>query len=174
MNTVPDAPVTRRPPVSRRLVVTAVLMPLLGVVGGLAWLWLAHPAQWEARESGIVLTEAAARGRFAVIVVFVAIGVIASFVWAWGATWALPDLGWLLIPLVLVLTAVAALIAWRVGVELGPPAPGSVAGVSIGDRLPDRLGVDGLAPFLVWPIFGLIGVIGATWMAPRGARDPRE
>lgn len=145
-------------------------MLLLGVVAGLVWIQLAHPAEWEARDGGIVLTEAAARGQFSVIVVFVLIGLIASLLWGWIATWMLPDLGWLLVPFVLVLTSLAAVIAWRVGVELGPPPPATVAGVSVGDRIPSQLAVDGLAPFLVWPIFGLVGVVGATWAGAR-SRD---
>jgi hypothetical protein len=86
---------------------------------------------------------------------------------AWAATWVLTDLGWLVIPLILVLTLLAAVIAWRIGVALGPPSPASVAGVSVGDRLPSKLGIDGLTPFLVWPIFGLVGVVGATWTGAR-------
>lgn len=142
-------------------------MLVLAVVAGLVWLWLAEPAEWEVREAGVVLTEAASRGQFSVIVVFVLVGVVTSFVWAWAATWVLDGLGWLLIPAVVVLTTIAAVVAWRVGVDLGPPPPGSVTGVSVGDRIPAQLEVDGLAPFLVWPIFGLAGVIGATWTKGR-------
>ncbi|MET0929668.1 MAG: hypothetical protein ABWX74_09120 [Aeromicrobium sp.] len=163
-------PTAARPAGVRRLVVASLAMLLLGIGAGLVWIQLANPALWEARDGGLVLTEAAARGQFSVIVVFVLIGVVVSLVWGWCATWALPDLGWLLTPVVAVMTALAAVIAWRVGVELGPPPPGTVEGVSVGDRVPSQLGIDGLAPFLVWPIFGLVGVIGATWAGAR-SRD---
>ena len=159
-----------RPVTPRRVVVVSLAMLLLGIVSGLAWILLASPAQWEVREGGIVLTEAASRGQFSVIVVFVLIGIIVSLLWGWTATWLLADLGWLVIPLVVVLTSLAAVIAWRVGVELGPPPPGSVAGLSVGDRVPAQLVVDGLAPFVVWPVFGLVGVVGATWAGAR-SRD---
>ena len=165
-------PVSERTSVARRLLVSTLATILLGIVAGLVWLWLAHPAEWEARANGIVLTEAASKGQFSVIVVFVIIGAIASIVGGWVAVRVLPDLGWLLTPVVLVLTVVAGLVAWRVGVELGPPSPGSVAGVQVGDRVPSELAVDGVAPFLVWPIFGLVGVIGATWAGDR--RTGRE
>ncbi|MCW2769102.1 MAG: hypothetical protein JWR27_535 [Aeromicrobium sp.] len=137
-------------------------MLLLGIAAGFVWLWLANPAEWEARAEGIVLTEAAARGEFAVIVVFVLIGAVTSLAWAWGATVVLGDIGWVITPIVVVLSVVASILAWRVGVELGPPDPGSVSGVKVGDTIPARLAIDGVAPFLVWPIFALVGVVLGT------------
>jgi hypothetical protein len=160
-------PIVAPDSVTRRLVTTCLTVLLLGIVAGLVWVQLASPAEWEVRDGGIVLTEAASRGQFSVIVVFVAIGVALSIVAGWGATWALPALGWLVIPVVVLLTTLAALIAWRVGVELGPPPPTSVTDVAVGDRVPAQLFVDGVAPFLAWPIFGLVGVIGATWTGSR-------
>jgi hypothetical protein len=155
----------------RRLVIVVLGTLLTGVVGGLVWLWLARPAEWEGRNGGLVLTEAAARGQFAVVVVFVLVGVVASVVSGWATVRLLPGIGWLAVPLVVVLSTLAAIVAWRVGVELGPPDPSTVAGVADGDRVPARLAVDDVAPFLVWPIFGLAGVIGATWSD--GRRDVR-
>ncbi len=155
-DTRPAAPV-------RRVLLVSLGTLLTGLVGGLVWLWLAHPAEWEGRNGGLVLTEAAARGQFSVVVVFVLVGVVASVVTGWVTARVLPDLGWLVVPLVLVLSTLAALVAWRVGVELGPPDPATVAGVADGDRVPARLAVDTVGPFLVWPIFALAGVIIATW-----------
>ncbi len=149
----------------RRLVLSGLVAVVLGVASGLAWLWIAQPAEWEAREGGIVLTEAAARGQFSVIVVFVVIGLVVSLVGGWALVQWLPDLGGWVAPLVAVLTTLAALIAWRVGVELGPPPPDTVTGAAIGDRIPSELVIDSIAPFLVWPIFGLAGVMAATWAA---------
>lgn len=160
------SPVTS-PSVARRLLLSTLAAILLGIVAGLVWLWLAQPAEWEARSNGIVLTEAASKGQFSVIVVFVMIGAVASVLCGWAVVRVLPQLGWLLTPVVVGLTLAACLVAWRVGVELGPPSPGSVAGVKVGDRVPSELAVDGGAPFLVWPIFGLVGVIAATWFGER-------
>lgn len=167
----PGVPVAERTSTARRLLVSTLAAALLGIIGGLVWLWLARPAQWEAREGGLVLTEAASRGQFSVVVVYVIVGVVTSMVCGWTVARVLPGLGWLVTPCVVVLTAVAAVVAWRVGVELGPPPPGTVAGVRTGDRVPSELAVDGIAPFLVWPIFGLVGVIAATWAGERRAGD---
>lgn len=142
-------------------------MLLTGVAAGFVWLWLAQPAEWEVRGTGIVLTEAAARGQFSVIVVFVVIGAVASAVWGWTAGRMLPELGGLLAVHVVVLTLVGSVIAWRTGVWLGPPDPRSVSGLSAGDRVPSELAVDGITPFLTWPILGLVGLIGAAWSGSR-------
>jgi hypothetical protein len=158
----------------RRLAVAALVAAAVGVAAGLVWLWLAHPARWEARDGRLVLTEAAARGQFSVVVVFVLIGVIVSVVGGWLVVRLVPELGWLAVPAVLVLTTLAALVAWRVGVALGPPDPSSVSGVADGDRVPSRLVIDSVAPFLVWPIFGLAGVIGGTWSDGRQVSERSE
>lgn len=146
-------------------------MLLLGVAAGFVWEWLADPAEWQVRDSGIVMTEAGSTGQFSVIVVFVLVGAVASLVWGSLTAWTLRDLGWVLTPFIIALTLVASLITWRLGVHLGPPDPSSVSGVSVGDRIPSELAVDGMSPFLVWPIFGLVGLIGATWM--RRGEDSR-
>lgn len=158
-----------RPSTVRRLSIASLGALTIGIAVGLVWLWLAAPARWEARDTGIVLTEAAARGQFSVVVVFVLAGIVASTAFGWIVAQLLPALGWLLTPVVIVLATLAALVAWRVGVELGPPPPTSVQGLAVGDRVPSQLAVDGIAPFLVWPVFGLVGLIGAVW-----SRDGRR
>lgn len=167
MSEVSTVSVTPARAVGRRLVLSGLVTVVLGILSGLAWLWIAKPAEWEAREGGIVLTEAAARGQFSVIVVFVIIGLVVSLVGGWLLVQTVPDLGWWAAPLIMVLTALAALIAWRVGVQLGPPPPDTVTGAAVGDRIPAELAIDSIAPFLVWPIFGLAGVMAATWASGR-------
>jgi hypothetical protein len=136
-------------------------MLLLGVAAGFVWERLATPAEWEVTNRGLLMDEAASKGQFSVIIVFVAIGAVASFAWGGFTAWTLRDLGWFVPPFIIVLTLVGAVIAWRLGVQLGPPDPSSVRGVSIGGHIPARLAVDGFSPFLVWPICGLTGFIGA-------------
>jgi hypothetical protein len=158
--------------VRTRLVLTTAAMLLLGVAAGFVWVWLAHPAEWEVNANGIVLTEAAAKGQFSVIVVFVLIGVVASFLWAWFAVTELREIGWLITPLVIVATLLAAVIAWRLGVQFGPADPRSVAHPAVGDMLPSKLAIDGVPPFLAWPIFGLLGVLWAGSWDRREAEQP--
>lgn len=141
-------------------------MLLLGVAAGVVWQWLAKPAEWEVRSDGsIVLTEIAARDQFGVIVVFIIAGAAASLVWGFASTYALADLEWRLTPLVVVTTLVAGVIAWRVGVALGPVGPQAAVDPAVGALLPSKLAIDGFAPLVVWPIFGVLGVFLATLMS---------
>ena len=150
-----------------RVVPWSVGMLVLGVVGGLVWLWLAEPAEWEVTASGIILTEEAARGQFGVLVMFVSVGAVVCFCWGLVAGHVLRELGWVLVPVFAVVAELAALIAWRVGVELGPTHPRDVADPSLGDRLPAPLEIDAVAPFLVWPMFALAGLLLAAWLDRR-------
>lgn len=147
-------------------------MLLLGVAAGVVWQWLANPAEWEVRTDGrIVLTEMASRGQFGVIVVFVIAGAVASLIWGFATGLGLRDLGWRLTPLVILTTVAAALIAWQIGMALGPDGPQSAVDPAVGDKLPSKLAIDGVAPFVVWPIFGVLGVLLAAWMSNE-AEDP--
>ena len=144
---------------------SVVAMLLLGVGAGAVWQWQAKPAQWEVRSDGsIVLTEIAAGDQFGVIVVFVIAGAVVSLIWGFTTAYALRDLEWRLTPLVIVTTLVAAVIAWRVGIALGPVGPQAAVDPSVGERLPSKLAIDGVAPFVVWPTFGVLGVFVATLM----------
>ncbi len=153
-----------------RWLLIALSAVLLGVVSGVVWAQLADPGLWEVRETGIVLTEDASRGQFSVIVVFALIGVIAALLWAAAMTVLARRGGWLLVACIAVGATVAGVLAWQVGMLLGPPPPESVTGLTLGDRVPDELRVDGIAPFLVWPIAALIGVLLGTW----GQSDPDD
>jgi hypothetical protein len=150
----------------KRLISLFAAMLVIGVVAGFVWAQLAHPAEWEVRTGGsIVLTEAAARDQFTVVALFMAVGAIGSVVWAWLTTLMLRKLGWWLTPVVIVATAGGAVIAWRLGITIGPDGPLAAVNPAVGDKLPSKLAVDSVAPFLVWPISGLLGVLGASWLS---------
>jgi hypothetical protein len=156
----------------KRIILAIVAMLVLGVVAAFAWAQFAHPAEWEVRTGGsIVLTEVAARDQFSVIVVFIVVGAIASLVWAWVTSVLLRDLGWWLTPLVVASTLAAAVIAWRLGIIVGPDGPLAAVKPAVGTKIPSKLAVDGIAPFLVWPILGLLGVLGATWTSREASAD---
>ncbi|WP_456698124.1 hypothetical protein [Aeromicrobium sp. P5_D10] len=152
--------------VRRQVALASIGVLAMGLVAGLIWLWLAEPAQWVVRDNGIALTEGAAKGQFSVIVLFVGIGVLGSLLAGIGIGWTLQELGWPITPLVIVLTTLAAILAWRIGVELGPSDPATVGG-AVGDKISAPLEVDALAPFLVWPIAGLAGVVLAICLDRR-------
>ena len=137
-------------------------MLLMGVAAGFVWERFTSPAEWEVRETGLVMDEAASKGQFTAIVVFVVVGIVASLLLGGVLAWSLRDMGWMTTPFVIVAAGAASVIAWRVGVHLGPPNPSSVKDVAVGDHVPARLSIDALAPFIAWPVFGLVGLIGST------------
>lgn len=156
-----------------------VAVVALGTASGFAWLLLANPAEWEVTADGIILTEEGAKGRFGVIVTFVLIGIVASFVWGLAAGLKLHDIGWPLVPLFVLGALLASVIAWQIGAAFGPPDPASVTGTSVGDKLPQKLTIDSFAPFLVWPIFALFGLLLAVYyssgdVGPKGSRHRDE
>lgn len=140
-------------------------MLLLGVVAGLLWLWLANPAAFKVTDQGAILDEEASKGRFGVIVTFVGISIVIAFLWGFFAGRVLHDRGWIMVPAFAVVATAAGLIAWKVGAILGPPDPASVKHAKLGDSIPQQLTIDAVAPFLVWPVFALVGLFLAVYLA---------
>ncbi|MEO6470691.1 MAG: hypothetical protein ABIR57_02540 [Aeromicrobium sp.] len=150
-------------------------MLILGAASGLVWLWLAEPAEYKVTPQGAILDEQGAKGRFGVIVTFVVIGMIAALLWGLLAGMQLSDRGWVMVPVFALASAAAGLIAWRVGVVLGPPDPATVRDTTIGHKIPQRLAIDTASPFLVWPIFALMGLfIAAYSTGDRGDKGARH
>ncbi|MEO6606016.1 MAG: hypothetical protein ABIN55_10420 [Aeromicrobium sp.] len=150
---------------------SAAAMLLLGVAAGFAWERAAHPAEWLVRPDGsIVLTEAASRDQFGVVVVFVTVGAVTSLIFGIGATLAMRELGWRLTPLIVVATLLGAVVAWQVGIELGPVGPQDAVDPGVGDLLPSKLEIDSIAAFFVWPVFGVAGLMLAEWLSKDTAK----
>lgn len=164
---------TATAPARTALIVASAL--IMGVAAGLIWWQLAEPGQWQMRDVGIALTEEASRGQFQVVVVFTLVGAIASLVWSVGVSLFSRGSGWPLVLMVIAGSVLASLIAWQTGALVGPPPPETVSGLSLGDTVPDELMVDSIAPFLVWPMAALVGVLLTSW-GQGGDRDdyPRE
>lgn len=151
-------------------------MLVLGVVVGGLWDAMARPAQWLVTERGIVLTEEASTRQVGVELLFVALGAGASLLAGLVVGYLLRRLGWAVVPVVVVGTSLAAVVAWRVGLWLGPGDPAATVDPRIGDRIPSSLAVESLASFMVWPIAGLVGVLLVTWAVgrPRRVSEPAE
>ncbi|MGJ9412033.1 hypothetical protein ACHAAC_04905 [Aeromicrobium sp. CF4.19] len=168
------APTRRR--VGARLGLSVLALLLLSVAAGWAWQLWAEPGRWEVTEAGVVLTQQAAQGQFGVEVLFVGIGALVCLLWAGVAGALCRDGGWVLAPVFAVAALGASLLAWQVGLALGPPDPTTVTGVSLGDTFPDQITVDSAVSFLVWPIAALGGlVLGlVTTVDARRSRGPAD
>lgn len=171
---------TAEPRVSRRevlrsIAVTCVAFVVLGCLA--AWLWAswAEPAHFVVTRNNAVMDELEAGRQFGTDVVYAAIAVIAGLVAGSVLGWRHARTGWALAVVTAGAAGVAALIAWRLGIVLGPPAPQSVLGdARVGDLVPERLDVHARGLLLLWPIAALVGFIpSAAAFDPKPVpRDP--
>lgn len=159
-------------PVVSSLIRWVALMLLLGAASGIAWLKLAEPAKYLVTDQGTILDEQASKGRFGVVVTFLVIGIVVSFVWGALAGLRLREHGWVLVPVFAIAAFAAGVLAWRIGVVFGPPDPATVTGVKLGGVIPERLAVDSFPPFLAWPILALVGLFAALASTGDRGHDP--
>lgn len=154
-----------------RLVCAAVVS---GVGAGAVWLWWAEPASWSVTPEAISLDEGGSQSQFAVIVTFIAIGCVVSLVWGALIARRAEAWGWLVVPATVGVTVVAAVVAWRVGVDFGPSSLESQLPAEAGDSVTSPLTVDSVVPFLVWPIAGLVAVVTVIALAARREKTSPE
>lgn len=141
------------------VVATAVAV---GLAGAVAWATWADPGTWVVVEGGLTMNEPGSRGQFGTVVTFVLVGLIAGLLLGLIAVVTSPRLGWTMTLIVGLLAVVASLIAWRLGVVIGPPDPTAVRDLSIGDSVPAELVVDTWVAFLAWPIGAMAGVLAGS------------
>jgi hypothetical protein len=156
----------------RRLVAVAVPI-LVGIVAGLLWVALTDRWYWTVTNGRLTMGEAAAIGQFRAVAMFVAIGVGVCAVWG-AMVGATSRASWRLVPFLIAGALVAAVVAWQVGLLVGPQDPSSHAErLSEGDKVAAQFVVDSVAPFLLWPVGALGGLLAATVLAA-GAQRSRQ
>ncbi|CAN5144354.1 hypothetical protein BH09ACT10_BH09ACT10_02690 [soil metagenome] len=137
----------------------------LALVVGVLWSWIASPALTLRTSEGLVLTEFASKDRFGVVVVYVCVSAAVSLVWGLWFGWAFRSRGWVLVPVAVVASLAAALVAYWFGVQVGPPDPTTVAGLKVGDTAPQQLALDTITPLFVWPALALVGIVWSVYLA---------
>lgn len=148
--------------------VTIVGFCVVGALAGVVWPLLAEPANYTVTESGVRLGEAEAAKQFGVTVAYAAIGALAAVCWGGFCAYRYAARGWPHVLVTLAGAAVAALLARRLGVLLGPPDPSTVVGsTSPGEHVPMQLDVNSYGVLLVWPVAALVGLLVVLiWLAP--------
>ena len=76
-----------------------------------------------------------------------------------------------MVPVFALVAVAAGLIAWKVGAILGPPDPATVKDAKLGGSIPQQLTIDAVAPFLVWPIFAMVGQFLAVYLTGDRGHD---
>lgn len=154
-----------------RLRSSLLIVVVAGVLAGIAWASLASPAALTVRPGGqIVLTEKHAAAQFSVVMLFLAIGALVSL--AWGVYCAVRFASWgaWMIGAAIVGAAIASVLCWLVGVQLGPSDPRALTHLTGGETVHDALRVDSVASFVVWPWCAVLAA-GLVTLVRKPARD---
>ena len=167
------APAHEAPPgwgeVARAGLVTVMIFAVLGCLA--AWLWSAwaDPARYLVTNNNAVMGELEAGRQFGPDVAYSVIAVVAGLVAGSILGWRYGRVGWVL-PVVTALAAAGAgVIAWQLGIALGPPDPRTLlGGAAAGDLVPERLDVHARGVLLLWPAAALVGLIASV-----AATDPK-
>lgn len=153
----------------RRAFVTLASSILVGVLAGVLWSRWADAGQWLAREDGLILTQNESRGVFAAVVLFTLIGFVSGWLGGVALGLAFRSLGALVVPLAVLWSGAASVLAWRIGERLGPPDPATVSGLAPGDLVPAALDINTWAPFIAWPMGAVFGILLVAWIPGRSA-----
>lgn len=146
----------------------------LGAAGGVAWWGLTDlPTYLVGPDGGANTSE---RGLAQVLgsdAWFTVIGAVVGLVLGTIAWRRLGRTGWPVVLLGTGTAALAALLCWAVGRELGPGEfTARLAAAQPGDRVPIELALRAKASLLVWPFFAVIPILLGSSLG-RDEEDPR-
>lgn len=136
---------------------------LSGILGGVVWWAIAKPAMWRITADGVTLSEDQSGHQFGVVISYVVIGAVVCFLFGVVLTVRVHE-HWVLVPVVAAMSGLAAAVAWQVGKFLGPDGPSRDTHGPVGTHVPAALSVGTAAPFVMWAVFGVAGVMVGTWL----------
>ncbi len=145
-----------------------------GIPAAFVWLWLGSPSEWLATERGLVLTESAATGRFQVVAVFTIIGVVLGVVAGVVVHRTTRPARWQVVVGLAAASSAAALVCWRLGVQLGPAPPQEATGLEVLETVPSQFAVDAITPFLLWPLAAVLSYTLSLYLSSEGADEDDE
>jgi hypothetical protein len=159
--------------VVRAVLITGALFLVAGLVGGWLWSEFADPPAFEVVRSTAIMGEEEAGRQFGVDVTFALIGLAVAFPLGLLTGWRWHRVGWPQAVACAVAAGIAAVVAWRLGVILGPEDPaGLLDGASVGDLLPEQLDVHARGLLLAWPVGALAGFVAAVLLFSRPPLPP--
>lgn len=167
----PPDPYARARPWEVSIAVSAAVFLGLGALAGWVWSWVAVPPDYMVYrpDYAYYASEAEFSRVFDMDLAFAVIGAVAALIGGVVVGWFCWRHGWAVTVLAGLGALGAAVIAWRLGVVLGPPSlADSTETASRGDVFTGPVDVGTRSILLVWPIAALVGVIIAVWLcAPR-------
>jgi hypothetical protein len=150
----------------RTILLVLLAYAVLGAVAGVVWEWVwTPPGQVIAKHQVFYDSYSSLRRVFTGTGFYVLVGAVASAVLALVVSILVRGRELMVLVLVLVGSALAAALMWRVGTWLGPADPATLAAHTTGrDTVPGELSVQGKSPYLVWPFVSLL-VMSAVYFA---------
>jgi hypothetical protein len=161
---------------SGSVVRTALLVLLayavVGAVAGVIWEWIwTPPGQVIDRHQVLFDSYASLRRVFTGTGLYALVGGLASALLALAVTTLTRGRELWVLLFVIVGSAIGAALMWRVGTQLGPTDPASIAAHTSGHTtVPGDLSITGKSPFLVWPMTSLfvLAMIYFAWPGGSG------
>jgi hypothetical protein len=159
---------------------------VLGVVAGVVWEWVwTPPGQVISQHQLFYDSDASLRRVYTGTGIYVVVGAVASALVALVVCLRTRGRELLVLVLILVGSALAAALMWRVGTLLGPANPATLAAHTTAlTRTHGQLTVAGKSPYLAWPMasllvlalvyFGWPGSLAARTHADEPSTDHRE
>ena len=134
-----------------------------GLLGGLAWAQLTHPAEYLVTRDGAYLDEQGLGEVFAADGWFLVIGLVLGCLAGAALTYAFRRHGWVAVLAVLAGSCLASYLCYQVGHALGPAALNPrLDAAAPGDRVPVPLTIKASGVYLGWPIGAMFGALLAT------------
>ena len=157
----------------RTILMVLLAYAVLGAVAGVVWEWVwTPPGQVIAKHQVFYDSYSSLRRVFTGTGLYVLVGAVASAVLALAVSLLVRGRELMVLALVLLGSALAAALMWRVGTQLGPADPASLAAHATGRHtVPGELSVQGKSPYLVWPFVSLL-VLSAVYFAWPGRAIP--
>jgi len=143
---------------------------VLGAVAGVVWEWIwTPPGQVVQGHQVFFDSYASLRRVFTGTGLYVLVGAVASALLSLGVVLLARGRELLTLLLIVVGSAIAAALMWRVGTLLGPGDPASLAAhTAKRTSVPGPLSVEGKSPYLIWPMTSLF-VLALVFFARPGS-----
>jgi hypothetical protein len=142
---------------------------VLGAVAGAVWEWVwTPPGQVIVQHHVLYDSYSSLRRVFTGTGLYVLVAAVASALLTLLVTVLVRGRELLVLAMVVLGSAIAAALMWRVGTLLGPDDPATVAAHTVGrTTVPGNLTVAGKSPFLIWPMVSLfvVALIYFAWPA---------
>lgn len=166
--TLLDRPVSRVSPLVQRIIIQVGAALVVGALAGLIWHGVVDQPGFTLGENGnATMGERELVGVFTMDYWFAVLGAVFGVlqgIWAWR--W-FGVRGWIVVPIAVLCSTVAGLVAWATGEALGPQDfDQRLAAARIGDVIPVDFQLQAPSALAMWPLGAVIPIMIASALLP--------